>query len=153
MLGLALAALLVFAFWPRDLVDTVEGGLGEAEISELEVQVLFPGPTLRAWSIEDEALIEDFLATLEGRSLRPEVVTPGARYGQVDRDPREPRTVRVHVYQDAGNGRALTRINFFDGRTNLIVEIDGASYVLYGDGAGLMWDLLRYAEQGRDLPG
>ncbi len=152
-LGIVLVAFLAFSFWPLDLAQAVEDAVGEGQVSEIEVQVFFPGPELREGSIEDEALVEDFFAALEGRYLRREIFTPRARYGKVDRDPGEPRAVKMHVYRDAGNGRSLTRVNFFDGRTKQIVEIDGVSYVLYGDGSRLMWDLLDYAERGEDFEG
>ena len=153
LLVMVLVAFSAFTFWPRDLSRAVEDAADEGQVSEIVVQVFFPGPELREWSIRGEAFVEDFLAILAGRYVRREALTPGARYGKVDRDPGEPRAVKVHVYQDAGNGRTLTRINFFDGRRHGIVEIDGTSYVLYGDGSRLMRDLLDYAGRGEDAKG
>jgi len=143
----ALVGFLIFTFWPRDLVRTIDNTMNKSNISEITVMIFFPGPKLKEWSIEDKSHIEDLFIALKGQSMRKEVFTPGIRYGKINRDPAEPWSVQIHVYHDEGHGRGLTRINFFDGRTSEVVEINSDSYVLYGDGSELIWALLGYAEE------
>lgn len=145
----AFVGVLVFIFWPRDLIRTT-GIVDRDSVSDITVQVfLGPTPTLEVWSIEDETLIEGLFALLEGQSVRREVFAPrGVRYGTVIQDPGEPWSVEIYVYQNQRHDR--TYISIFGARAGEVVQVNGDSYVLYGDGAKLMVDLLRYVQMADD---
>ncbi len=151
VLGIAIALFLIFTFWPRDLVRTIDSTVDRDSVSKITLQIFFPGPEMKEWSIEDESLIKDlFITTLKGQSMRAEVFTPGMRHGKVNRDPSEPRSVKILAYHEGNHGRELTRISVFDGRTSESVEINDDSYVLYGDGSELILALLDYAKSIED---